>query len=328
MYPHAFTPITLYRPMRVYKTALAPSASIGIPFVPDGDFLVRMVTDYRSHKAILRAEVDGDFKNLENLLRGRHQLSAKTMSSLSERLNVSSEELATWVHGEKDGPLAPNLLRLFSLLETVPGGLTSQVLAAPVFCNCCGANMLAGRDLFWARQLVSYAPAEVEFAERLLKAAVGAACVFDVMASIAGKTFPWENLTALVHPSKYPMGHWLELMLTHYQVSSLIDLSVKMQLMPAPECRVPYERLKKWSSGQDLMPVAVAKALIKGTSQPNRLWLCFMLARTITFVIDFLCSAGPIRPMRMQAQEIVYCRINALIANMRIAINAEKKRDR
>lgn len=76
------------------------------------------------------------------------------------------------------------------------------------------------------------------------------------------------------------------------------------------------------------MPVAVAKALIKGTSQPNRLWLYFMLARTIMFIIDFLCSAGPIRPMRTQAQEIVYCRINALIANMRIAINAEKKRGR
>lgn len=326
MYEHAFAPITLYRPMQVFKTALAPSASIGAPFVPDGDFLVRLVTDHRSHQAILRAEADGEFKNLENLLRGKHQLSTKTMSSLSGRLNVTSEELATWVHGQERGPLAPNVLGIFALLETVPGALASQVLATPVLCRCCGANMLDDRDVFWGRQQVSYAPAEYEFAERLLRASVGAARVFIVIAEIVGKTFSWDDLTSLAHPSKYPMGHWLELMQPHYQASSLIELSVKMQLMPAAECRVPYERLKKWSSGKDLMPVAIARRLIEGTSEPNRLWLRFMLARTMTFIIDFLCSAGPIKPTRLQAQEIVYCRVNMLVANMRTAIIEERKK--
>jgi hypothetical protein len=96
--------------------------------------------------------------------------------------------------------------------------------------------------------------------------------------------------------------------------------------MPAPECQVSYGLLKKWSSGSELMPVAVARALTNNTHEPIRLALYFIFARTICFIVDFLCSAAPIEPTRLQAQEIVYCRINGLFANMRMAIIEEQKK--
>lgn len=328
MNAQAFAPITLYRPLQVFKTSFAPSKSIGTSFLPDHDFLVRIVTDYRSHQAMLRTEANDNYKNLENLLRGRHQLSDKTMSSLSVRLNVAPEELVTWVHGQEDGPLAPKLLELFALLETIPGAVSSQALATAVLCKCCGGNMLDDRNVFWESQPVSYDSPEYEFAERLLRATVGSVSIIKSIAGIIGETFSWDELCSLAHPAKYPTSHWFELVQTHYHVSSLAELSVKMQLMSASECRVPYERLKKWSSGQDLMPVAVAKALTKGTSEPNRLWIRFMLARTITFIIDFLCSAASTKPTRLEVQEIVYCRIRALVQNLCLASAENKKNAR
>ena len=325
MNAHAFAPITLFRPMQIFRTSLGSSTSIGTSFLPDHDFLVRIVTDYRSHQAMLRTEADDNFKNLENLLRGRHQLSQKTLLSLSQRLNVAPEELVTWVHGQDDGPLAPKLLGFFALLETIPGAVTSEALATAVLCNCCGGNMLDDRDVFWGRQPVLYCSAEYEFAERLLRATVGAVSIMRSIAGIVGETFSWEELCSLAHPSKYPTSHWFELVQQHYHVSSLSELSVKMQLMSASECWVSYGRLKKWSSGQDLMPVVVAKALTKGTSEPTRLWLSFMLARAITFIIDFLCSATSTKPTRLQVQEIVYCRLNALVQNLRLAKGQKTK---
>lgn len=321
-----FEPITLYRPMRVFGKAIAPSASIGKPFAPEADFLVRLITDYRGHQDMLRSETDVDFKNFENMMRGRHQLSPKSLSSLAERFGVGPDELTSWIHGNEHGALAPNLLGIFSLLETVPSAIVSQVLGTPILCKCCGANMLDDRDAFWRRQLVSYAAPEYEFAERLLRATVGAACMFAAVAGVLGKHFQWDDVSSLAHPSKYPISHWLKLMQPHYDVSSLIDLSAKMQLMPATECQVSYGLLKKWSSGSELMPVTVANALTNNTDEPIRLALYFTLARTICFIVDFLCSAALEKPTRVQVQEIVHCRINGLIANMRMAISEDQKR--
>jgi hypothetical protein len=278
--------------------------------VPDADFLVRLITDYRGHRDMLRSEIDVDFKNFENMMRGRHQLSTTSLSSLSRRFGVAPDELTSWIHGNEHGALAPNLLGIFSLLETVPSAIASQVLAIPVLCKCCGANMLDDRNVFWRRQLVSYATPEYEFAERLLRATVGAACIFAAIAGVLGKPFHLEDVSSIAHPSKYPISHWLKLMQAHYGVSSLTD----------------YGLLKKWSSGSELMPVAVATALTKNTNEPIRLALYFTLARTICFIVDFLCSAALVKPTRVQAQEIVYGRINGLIANMRMAITEEQKR--
>lgn len=317
---HAFLPITLQRPMQLFNAALVPAASLGQPFVPNHDFLVRLVTDHRSHQAMLRAEAAGEFKNLENFLRGRHRQSSTTKSAISKRLAITPTELASWAHGREDGPLAPKLLNIFAMLETIPGAVASQALAKVVLCSCCGRNMLDDRAVFWNRQSIAYGASEYEFAERLLRAAVGGSGIIRFIAELTGETIASEELDGLAHPSRYPMSHWLELVQAHYRVSTLVELSVKMQLMAAPECRVPYARLKKWSSGQGLMPVAVAQALASGTGGPNSLWSSFLLARTLTFVIDFLVSAAPgSEPERSRVQEIVYCRLRGLGQNVRMA---------
>lgn len=73
------------------------------------------------------------------------------------------------------------------------------------------------------------------------------------------------------------------------------------------------------------MPVTVATALTNSTVEPIRLSLNFTMARTICLVVDFFCSAPLVRPTCVHVQEIVYCRIVGLIANIRMALNESQK---
>ncbi|MFN4327056.1 MAG: hypothetical protein ACK4FP_14355, partial [Azonexus sp.] len=111
-----------------------------------------------------------------------------------------------------------------------------------------------------------------------------------------------------------------------YTTASLPDLAAKMQLMSATECHVPYERLRKWSAGMDLMAVSVAKALSNASRRHNWHWTSFFLARALTFVIDFLMAAAPgAKPKRQSIQAIVADRFVGLGQNLRIAMAKRAK---
>lgn len=314
-----FGPITLQRPMRLFKGAFAQSKIYGEPFMPDCEFLVRLFTDHRSHQAMIRKSAGGQFKNFENYVRGKHQPSPVTIQVMSQKFGVKPDQLTQLVHGKQDGPLAPKVLKLFSLIENIPYEFTSRTLDTEVHCPCCKNNILDDRDAFWVKQPVAINKAEYEFADRMLSATIGASFLEIALVNLGDKKIDWTNIYTLADQSKYPMSHWLLNVQASYGVSSLAELARKMQLMEYPECHVSYERLKKWSSGADLMPISVAKALCKASGQNHWDLVSFFLARTLTFIIDFLVAAAPVEPKRQVIQKIVDDRFVNLGNNLRIA---------
>lgn len=323
-----FDPVTLQRPMRLFKGALSPTRTFDVPFEPDIDFLVRLVTDYRSHQALIRKSAGNQFKNLENLLRQRNQSSKGTIELISRAIEVKPEEIQAWAHGDEDGPLLPQLLQMFALLESVPSQFTAQALDIEVPCPCCKANILGDRDIFWHSQSILFEPPEFRFAERLLMAVIGANALFMLWIRLTDEAneVDWPHLYDLARPNHHPIGNWLAEIQVALGANSLSDLAEKMQLMGTPECNVPYERLKKWSSGMDLMPINVAKALCTEAGSHNKYWVSFFLARAIAFVIDFLVAATTEdAPKRVDVQSIVHHRLMGLGDNIKIAFAERAK---
>lgn len=317
----AFESITLQRPLKLFKGALTQSKSFGTPFVPDPEFLIRLTTDYRSHQAILRDNAGEHFKNLENYLRQRHQPSTVTLQAMSQRIGVSTGEMATWVHGNKDGPLLPRLLELFALFENVPYRLAAHTLDTKVLCPGCQANILDDREIFWKAQEVVFGQPEYVFADRLLSAAIGASSLFQLLLGFSGHKTDWAEFYALADPRRHPIGNWLAGIQNVRDLESLADMAIEMQQMNDEACQVPYERLRKWSAGADLMPVDVAKALSAAMGEQNRYLLPAYIARALAFVIDFLCAAAPtLAPERETIQKIVHERFVGLGQNFRIAL--------
>jgi len=308
--------------MKLFKGALTHSKAYQESFVPDPDFLIRLITDYRSHQAIIRESAGEHFKNFENHIRGKHRLSPITMRAMSKKLGVELDEITEWSHGKKDGPLLPDLLNIFSLIESLPFRFTTHMLDKGVLCPCCKNNILNDRDEFWTKQSVAFNEPEYEFAERILRATIGASFFWILLGRLTGGTTDWPDVYSLAHRCKYPIAHWLSGIQTSYRVNSLAELAVKMQAMDSPECHVPYERLKKWSSGMDLLPVSVAKALSQASGHYYGHWISFFLARTLTFTIDFLVAAAlGAEPKRQIIQEIVENRFVGLGQNLRIAMS-------
>ncbi len=323
---YGFGEVTLQRPMRLFKGSISQAKTYGSPFTPDLDFLVRLVTDYRSHQAILREEAGQHFKNFENHVRGRHKLSPVTLQTVSKKIGMTPETLAPWVHGRQDGPLAPELLKLFCLVEDVPYQFMSHALDTEVRCPCCKKNILDDRDAFWRKQSIAVNAPEYEFADRILSATIGASYFAMLLVNFTEQKIDWDDIYTLSHQCKHPMGHWLTDIQGCLEVASLPDLAAKMQLMSATECHVPYERLRKWSAGMDLMAVSVAKALSNASRRHNWHWTSFFLARALTFVIDFLMAAAPgAKPKRQSIQAIVADRFVGLGQNLRIAMAKRAK---
>lgn len=322
---YGFGNVTLQRPMRLFKGAITQTKAYGVPFTPDLDFLVRLVTDYRSHQAILREAAGQHFKNLENYVRGEHQTSSVTLQMISKTIGITPEVLASWAHGRPNGPLVPELLKLFCLVENVPNKFMSHALDTEVLCPYCKMNILDDRDTFWHKQSIAFDRPEYEFAERILTAGIGASCFAMLFVNHTEEKIDWDDIYKLSHQSKHPMGHWLNDVQRGLAVASLADLAEKMQLMSSTECHVPYERLKKWSAGTDLMAVSVAKALSNASKRHNWHWTSFLLARSLTFVIDFLMAAAPgVEPKRQSIQAIVADRFIGLGENLRIAMKKTK----
>lgn len=316
-----FAAVTLQRPMKLFKGALTKVKVYGEPFYPDLDFLVRLITDYRSHQAMIRQSAGNHFKNFENHMRGKHQQSTSTLQGMSQILGVEPADIASWVHGKQDGPLVPEVLKFFSLVESIPYKFASHTLDTELLCPCCEKNILDDRDAFWNKQTVTYNEPEYSFADRILTATIGASFFGIMFVGLTCKQIDWPDIFKLAQPDKHPIGNWLSDIQDSYGATSLANLVVKIQQMESPELHVPYERLKKWSSGMDLMPVTVAKALSKASGYHNYYWISFFLARALSFAVDFLMAATPVNePKRQIIQSIVEDRFVGLGQNLRIAM--------
>lgn len=222
----------------------------------------------------------------------------------------------TLAHGRKDGPLLPELLLLLRLIEGVPFGIFTFLMTQELSCPHCGANALHDADVWWRRQPLRIGKAEYEFAERLLAALTVGSRLWEIRPLLgpAGDDAA-EPLPSLANPGRHPIGNWLAAVRGAYRCSNLFDLAQRLPFEEDETAPITQSRLKKWSSGQDLIPVEAGFSLIAGLPDAKVLEHGLIAARVLALVVDFLCAAATVEaaPLRKKTvRQIVFDRLQAL----------------
>ncbi|MDP2430516.1 MAG: hypothetical protein Q8O33_00625 [Pseudomonadota bacterium] len=318
-----FQPVEILRPLGPYGRILdlAPMTSKA----PEPEFLVWLLTGHPSHQAYVRHEAGDQYKNLENLIRGRHKVSPTTKHVLATAIGFSMQEIEKLDGSAPDGPLMPGVLAMFQMVEGLPMRIASGVLDRDVPCPCCGNNLLGDIDAWWSEHTPGMGHAECHFAERLLHALIGAGLIQRFVASLQGRDkWPLGNLEGLAHPSRHPIGNWLAEAQLAISRDSLAGLATAMQLRRDVAITFSHGRLKKWSAGQDVMPLAAGTVIAEACGQSKEWVSRLVAARTIALVTDFVAAAMPGTAYigRMGAQKVVYDRLVQLGSNLQIALAA------
>ena len=300
----------------------------GRPKAPDAEFLVRLITGYASHQAGIRKAAASHYKNLENLIRGKHKVSSTTKVVLSSCLGIPMDVLENLEGSSPDGPLIPIILTIFQVAEGLPMRVTSGVLGRVVSCPCCGNNLLNDVDPWWASHAPRLGKAEYYFVERLLNAVLGAGLIEGIVANFIGyKRLDLDRLGALSNPARHPIGNWLSEAQEAMSCRSLAELARAMQLRGGVGATFTHGRLKKWSSGQDVMPLEAGEEIAEACGQTSSGVRRLIAARAIAMITDFVVAAMP-EPGgvvgRSAAQKVVHLRLEKLGANLWLAINAIK----
>lgn len=309
-----FEPVTVLRPPGPYGRLLNLKAGAAMP--PDPEFVVRLLSDHKSHQAYLRQQASHDYKNLEHHLRGKHKLSERSKRELVAHLGISMEWLEKLDGHASDSALWPELLALFQMVEAFPMQLASTVLDQQVQCPHCKTNILHDVDKWWPKRAVDLSPTTYRFAERLLKALLGASLMEGLFRSDQHARLSLKRLHALAHTAHHPIGNWLLQAQLALSCDSLAELAVAMQLRGET---FTHARLKKWSSGQDVMPLTAAQAIVNVCAGPGPDMLGIMAARTLALISDFItASVARDSPLskRHRAQEIISDRLTHLNSNV------------
>ncbi len=296
-----------------------------VPMAPNPEFLVRLLTGHASHQACIRHEAGPQYKNLENLIRGRHKVSPTTKQLLADTLGISIDDVEKLDGSAPEGPLIPGILAVFQIFEGLPMRVTAGVLDRDVPCPCCGKNLLDDVDAWWSRHAPGMGRAEYHFAERLLNALIGAG-IFERFIGLFQKRAELflDRLGGLSEPSRHPIGNWLAEAQTALACDSLPSLAAAMQLRGNAGALFSHGRLKKWSAGQDVMPMEAGEAIAEACGQPKGGMRRLIAARTIALTVDFVSASLPegATSGRREVQAVVHARLEHLGANLRIALAA------
>lgn len=321
-----FQPVEVLRALGPYGRMLRLEPTISM--APDPEFLVRLLTGHASHQAYIRHEAGSLYKNLENLARGTHKVSRTTMQVLASRLGLPMEYLEKLAGSALDGPLMPDILTLFQMVEGFPMRATSGVLNRVVSCPCCGENLLDDVDAWWSKKAPGMGQEEYHFAERLLNAVLGASLIERVIALTKERVeLSLDRLDALANPLRHPIGNWLWEAQNSMCRDSLAELAAVMQLRGGIGATFLHGRLKKWSAGQDVMPLEAGEAIAEAYGQPKRGLRRLIAARVIALVTDFVAASWPtathvVGRKGAGAQEVVHARLVQLSNNLQIATAA------
>lgn len=325
-------PLTPFQRVEVLR-ALGPYGRMlgleaGCPKTPDSEFLVRLLTGHASHQASIRHETGSQYKNLENLIRGRHKVSATTKQVLAITLGLSLEDLERLEGSAPDGPLIPEILALLQIVEGFPMSLTSGFLKTDVPCPCCGANVLDDVDVWWQKHAPGMGQAEYHFAERLLHALLGAGLIERFIVSLQKRTdLSLDRLGALANPARHPIGNWLSEAQEAISCDSLVGLAAAMQFRGGVGTTFSHSRLKKWSSGLDVMPLEAGRAIADACGQTKSGMRRLIAARTIALVTEFVAASLPYGTGvagRKTGQSVVCARLEQLSSNLQIAAATER----
>lgn len=318
-----FPVVEVLRPLAPYGRILDLQPML--PTAPNPEFLVRLLTGHASHQACIRLEAGPQYKNLENLIRGRHKVSPTTKELLAATLGISLDDVEQLDGSAPDGPLIPGILAVFQIFEGLPQRVTSGILDRTVPCPCCGKNLLDDVDAWWSKHAAGLGRAEYHFVERLLNAIVGAGLIERFIGLLQQRAkLSLDRLSSLSEPSRHAIGNWIAEAQTALSCDSLASLAIAMQLRDAESSTFTHGRLKKWSAGQDVMPLDAGEAIAKACGQAEDGMRRLIAARTIALAADFVVAAMPDSSTvgRWEAQAIVHARLGQLGGNLHIALAA------
>lgn len=302
-------PIKVQRPLKLFNRALGVRP--GVSECPDPEFVLHIL-EGAGHQQVIRRHAGSQFKNLANFLRGSHVPSPTTWKMIQQAMELdeeSSDVLHNLAHGHADGPLLPAYITMARALEGVFLRSYRFATVGIFICECCGADKLDNARIWWPKQIVPLEPDASAFVDRLLSMLIGGTVLFDTFG--AADSMDSAMLESLAKPDTHPIGNWM----TAVQIA--MGLQKDRQLLPGP---VADGRLRKWRSGQDLMPLGIALYMIRGAPSPTRLKHALLAARTLALVIDVVQAAATTtdRPTRRAAQEIVNARLKQLLRHFEL----------
>jgi hypothetical protein len=304
-------PIKLERPLKLFNGALGVRP--GISEYPDPEFVLHIL-EGAGHQQVIRRHAGSQFKNLENFLRRSHATSPTTWKLIQQALKLdeeSSDVLRTLAHGHADGPLLPAYITMARALEGVFLRTYRFATVGIFICECCGTDKLDNARIWWPKQIIPLEPDASAFVDRLLSMLVGGTVLYEKFG--AAESMGSAMLDTLAMPDTHPIGNWM----TAVRIAR--GLQKDLQLLPEP---VADGRLRKWRSGQDLMPLGIALYMIRGAPSPTRLKHALLAARTLALAIDVVQAAASTtnRPTRRAAQEVVSARLKQLLRHFELGV--------
>lgn len=317
-----FEPVAVQRELGTYGKFLDLTPGLFSP--PHPEFMVRLVTDAVSHQAYLRGALGGHFKNFENHVRGKHKASEVTLKSIGNMSGLDVDLLRGLGGTAPDGPLLVNLLNLFQAIEALPASLAIGMHRTEIRCRCCGHNIVDDVAHWWSKNGAGIRPSESIFAERLLKAlvAVSSMCYLPIFTSLSGVDHVAE-LFEIADPKRHAIGNWLSMIQKSASAKTLVELHKFIFRAASPSDPViAYSRLKKWASGQDVMPFEAAERVAKAGRSGDGWRLQLVKARSVAAIVDFVQASLPDSGDDLQrlARQIVFDRIKKIDLNFRTIV--------
>ena len=303
-------PLVIARPLKLFPKALGLLP--GIASVPSREFLVRILTDYPTHQALLRDLAGDHFKNFENYVRGKHRATPTTLKGIADKFGVDEGLITAMKHGSSEGPLLPCLLSLFGITEAIPNLFFAAVVKAGIPCQHCGGNLIDDRDSWWKEQSLRLPKPAYDLIERLLGALL-VATGFCVLAKKIERESPIADTIQLAQPSRHPFGNWIGKVMQSRGVESYFDLCSEHVANGTP-LPVEENRISKWASGGELLPIAIGYKLTAGLPDAEALQLDLYAARAMAFVIDLATAAsvGEVGPTRKLVQDMIFRRLETI----------------
>lgn len=167
--------------------------------------------------------------------------------------------------------------------------------------------------------------ANIRLVERMLGAILVGAGFYAYFKKVEREAFI-DHIVHLAEPSKHPFGNWIENVKQSRGAASYFDLcaaSADGSLLPFDE-----NRLSKWASGGELLPLALGGKLIAGLPDAAALELDLYAARAIAVVLDLVIAStsGATAPKRKAAQDMIFRRLRTLHDHVILFIRAAHKK--
>lgn len=315
-----FPPVVLERPLKLFGESFRVHISTGLTFSPDLILQVAYGMSLRQYGRSLDGQLD---TILDALWRGatkKNKLSATTSTLIKQKLEkfIALGALEKVIVGEEPVTQEPWTSDWETLLQVVKEDRDDCVyLLIERLANIDRAAYLAhkshasGSMTGESMELLDEHAAVRNLFEVWQQSNLKLLLPVTMLVDVSLQTLAWlelrtqpncnsdsgSQLLKLLAAGKKPLGHWLLQIQLSANCSNLDQLSAKMACFKLThhDKVVSHDLLKKWSSGQQLMPRSAGDCVLHsaGNRIDKNLWReYFAAARYLSFLCDLLIAGS------------------------------------